>query len=110
MLQHAGNSQHSRTAVACDFHHRWIDQLQMEEAETEVPLFVDRRSNDQVASWSGNIETEDRSLRIDQAHARELWSTRRKAALHVAIWRDRWSKFSRKKRKEARQANAPLPN
>ena len=25
-------------AVASDFRHRWIDQLQMEEAETEVPL------------------------------------------------------------------------
>ena len=25
-------------AVASDFRHRWIDQLQMEEAETEVPF------------------------------------------------------------------------
>ena len=64
--------------------HRWVHHLQMEEAETEVPFFVDRRSNDQVTSWSANIETEDRSLRSDQAHACVPWSTR--AARQSFTW------------------------
>ena len=94
-------------AVASDFCHRWIDQLQMEEAETEVPFFVDRRSNDQVASWSGNIETEDRSLRSDQAHARAPWST--SAARQSFTWQSGSTvgRGSVEKREEARQGNAP---
>ena len=67
---------------------------------------MERRSDDQVASWSGNIETEDRSLRSDQAHARVTWSTRA-AKLHVAIWRDRWSKFFRKKKRSKAMGTLP---
>ena len=82
-------------AVASDFRHRWVHHLQMEEAETEVPFFVDRRSNDQVASWSANIETEDRSLRSDQAHARVPWSTR-------SAWQSfTWQEISPRGRREA---------
>ena len=71
---------------------------------------MNRRSNDQLASWSANIETEDRSLRSDQAHARVPWSTR--SARQSFTWQSgaTGGRSSSEKRKEARQGNAPLPN
>ena len=95
-------------AVANDFRHRWIDQLQMEVAETEVPLSWTEEAMTRSQAGARILKTEDRSRRSDQAHARVTWSTRAARQLLVAIWRDRLSNFCRRK-KQKKQGKGTLP-
>ena len=78
----------------------------MEEAETEEPFSLTEEAMTRSQAGAG-IETEDRSLRSDQAHARVPWSTRAESQLFTWQSGATGGRSSAEKKKEARQGNAP---